>query len=54
MILLRINLMVEYSSKGCGYALFLGSRKDGNLVGLNSKGSTDKAVSSYLGELQGI
>lgn len=51
---LEFNLIVDYSSNGCGYALFAGSREDGNLVGLNSKGSTDKAVSSYLGEPQGI
>lgn len=48
------HLMVDYRSKGCVYALFAGSKEDCNLVGLNSKGGTEKAISSYLGELKGI
>lgn len=50
----EFQLMVDYRSKGCDYVLFVGDCKDGKVVGLNSKGSKDGSVSSYLGELQGI
>lgn len=46
--------MMDYSSKGCGYALFVGPQDKVKIEGLKSKGSTGDAVSLYLGELQGI
>lgn len=48
------HLMVDYSSKGCGYALFAGPPENENMIGLNSRGHQDEAVSSYLGQLKGI
>lgn len=48
----KFQLMVDYGSKGFGYAPFAGSHKHGKLIGINSKRSIAKFVSSYLGELQ--
>lgn len=46
--------MVDYSSKGYGYALFAGSYEEGILIRINSGGGMMETVSSYLGELQAI
>lgn len=50
----EFQLMVDYSSKGSGYALFAWSYKKGKLIGINSKGNVAGAMSSYLGGLQAI
>lgn len=43
--------MVDYSSKGCEYAMFVDKYEGGKLIEINSRESLSGVMSSYLGNL---
>lgn len=50
----EFQLMMDYSSRGSGYAWFAESYEESKLIIINSRGNVAGAVNSYLGELQAI
>lgn len=48
------HLMVDWSAKGVGYALFAGHLSQSNLGRLNSKRMSSDSSSSFLDELKGL
>lgn len=46
----EFHLMVDCSSKGCGYVVIVGEYKKGKVVRLNSKLNKEDSMSSYLSE----
>lgn len=50
----KFHLMVDWSTKGVGYALFAGHLRQAILVGINSKEFQEDVSSSFLGELKGL
>lgn len=49
---IEFYLMVDWSARGVGYALFAGHPSQAVLVGINSKGFQEDVLGSFLGELK--